>query len=116
MDVRAAWKHPWLQKYKTKINKIPRALAVESTLAYLSHSFTHSKLFSVTAYYITHFLMPVSQRNRITEQYLFYDKMRLGIVTLGDLHRVQRVGGIRIDSYDHMKILPKLGIETPFEH
>ena len=57
LTVRSAWQHPWLQRNKTKISKIPRVLAVESTLAYLSHSYTQSKIFSITAYYITRFCM-----------------------------------------------------------
>ena len=33
LTVEQAWRHPWLLKNRTKVNKIPRALAVESTLA-----------------------------------------------------------------------------------
>ena len=58
ITVPEAWNHPWLQKYRTRVAKIPRALAVESTLNYVGHSFARSKLFQLTAYLISRFLLP----------------------------------------------------------
>ena len=109
-----AWNHPWLHQYRTKVAKIPRALAVESTLNYVGHSFARSKLFQLTAYLISRFLLPREQRNNLTRLYLYYDKLRLGQVSLTDLARVQQAGNIRIEGSDQQKILPKLGIKSPY--
>ena len=53
-----------------------------------SFSFHHSLLFQLAVAYIVRFLLPADMIKYLHKLYFIYDKMRLGLVLIGDLTRV----------------------------
>ena len=57
-------------------------------------------------------LMSDAQREHLHQLYFYYDKMWIGLATLGDLERIMQVGSIKMNLHELATLLPRLGIQT----
>lgn len=89
---------------------------MQSTLSYVSFSLNSCRLYQLSAFIYSQFALSREEANRLINMYLLFDRLRLGMATLGDLTRIQTVANIRLSQAEQIKVLTKLGLQVPFEH
>lgn len=64
------------------------------------------------AHYVLRFCLPQEKYTKYQHIYLYYDKLRLGKVTVMDLQRVHKAANINVNGTKLAEILSNLGIKT----
>jgi serine/threonine protein kinase len=112
------WEHPWIKSFSQSQpdQETDSKACLGAVLSLFSYSYVKSKFFVIVSFYITHFLLPQQELDRLCSIYLLFDCNLTGQVTLGDIKRVLGPSDLSIPASKLVVMMKRLGSKYESSH